>query len=330
MKKLNSIKLINYVIVLFVIYFNILSYFLTNFNNFKIFFLSINVFLLIIFFLLNLLYDREDIFQKEVIKSLVSNEDDKSSKTLVKKMLFKKIKYIENKENFKLFKNIYIRNNLAKKDYNDLKSVLTKFIPKVFLDEISDKWTEKISLWISVKKNSHIMFLDIIWFTTISEKLAPERVLLLLNVYFDWILEIIKANNGYVDKFLWDGIMIIFTWDKSDSAINAALEIQSFIKKFNFSEIWKKINVWIWINSWEVIFWTIWSKGRMEITVIWDTVNIASRLESLTRILNEFIIVSENTYNSLENKNDMIINDLWYKELKWKNTKVRVYGIRKS
>ena len=101
------------------------------------------------------------------------------------------------------------------------------------------------------------MFLDIIWFTTISEKIPPERVLLLLNVYFDGIIEIIKSNGWYIDKFLWDWIMIIFDSNSSNPVVKASLEIQDFIKKFNFSEIWKSINIWIWINSWEVIMWTI-------------------------------------------------------------------------
>lgn len=78
------------------------------------------------------------------------------------------------------------------------------------------------------------MFLDIMKFTTMSETIAdPQRALLLLNVYFDGIGEIIYSHHGYIDKYLGDGMMAIFNEEDTDEAVLASIEIQDFINKFH-------------------------------------------------------------------------------------------------
>ena len=222
---------------------------------------------------------------------------------------------------------MYIKKNLLAKDYEDLKSVFLKFIPETFLKEVGNMWTDKISLWLSVKKHLNVMFLDIIWFSAITEKLSPDKSLLLLNMYFDWIVEIIKSNWWYIDKFLWDWIMVIFDCESSDSVIKSAIEIQLFINKFQVSDIWKKISVWIWINSWEVILWTIGSRNRMEITIIWDVVNTTSRIEGLTRWNKNNILISDATFKIIKNQKSFNIVNLWIKALRWKSKKIKIYWI---
>lgn len=124
------------------------------------------------------------------------------------------------------------------------------------------------------------MFLDIMRFTTVSENIKdPYRALLLLNIYFDGIGEIIYKHHGYIDKYLGDGILAIFDESNTDDAIRAAIEIQEFIKKFQISTIGRHIDIGIGINTGNVIMGTIGTKRRMDATVIGDTVNVASRLE---------------------------------------------------
>lgn len=282
--------------------------------------------LLTLFFIVNKKYEKEFNSRKkdfELLSFSTLNWDNID----IKKLLLKEDSYKENKDTYKLFKNMYIKKNLVAKDYNDLKKTFLKFIPEAFLKEVWRKGADKILLWISLKKNLTVMFLDIIGFTTITEKLAPDRALLLLNIYFDGVVEIIKENWWYIDKFLGDGMMVIFDNIYSDNSIKAAIEVQSFMQKFQVSEIWKKISIWIWINSGEVILWTIWSNNRMEITIIWDVVNTASRLEWLTRIYENNIIISEATYKNILNQENFIISDLWYKTLKWKEKEIRIYWV---
>jgi class 3 adenylate cyclase len=122
-------------------------------------------------------------------------------------------------------------------------------------------------------------------------------------------------------------MMVIFDNLESDIIIKTSIEIQKFMKKMQISELWKNIRVWIWINSWNVILWTIWSNNRMEITIIWDVVNTASRIEWLTRNNWYNIIISESTYKNLKIPNNYKIIDLWLTSLKWKKSKIKIYGV---
>lgn len=325
-KKTKSIKEINYIYFLLLFFTNCFFYIYDDFKNYIITYFILNIILILSFFIINNRFQKEFKERKKDIETL-SYSSLNWNNADIKRLLLKEDKYKENKDTYKLFKNMYIKKNLVAKDYNDLKNVFTKFIPETFLNEVSQKGTNKIPLWFSVKKNLNVMFLDIIWFTTITEKIEPWRALQLLNVYFDGIVEIIKENWWYIDKFLGDGIMVIFDNINSDNVIKVAIEIQNFMQKFQILEIWKKIWIGIWINSWEVILWTIWSNNRMEITIIWDVVNTASRLEWLTRIYQNSIIISESTYKNILNPENFVISDLWYKVLKWKENKIKIYWV---
>ncbi len=315
-----SIKRIN-LILFFLMFLWIILYINLDYKDANSYFMMLNFFIFFIFLFFNYLYSKEFEENKKFIKIALKN------KYISNNLMLKKSIYSENKENKNLFNSLILSKNILKKDYSDLEKTLFTFTSEYFLKQVSKKGIEKIELGTTIEKDIHVMFLDIIWFTTLSENLKPERALLLLNIYFDWIVEIIKKNNWFVDKFLWDWILVIFTEKQADNSIKTSIEIQHFIKKFRISEIWKKIFVWIWINSWKVIIWTIWSKERMEVTIIWDTVNTASRIEWLTRVFKEKIIISQNTFDLIENKKSLKINFLWEKILKWKKIKKKVYWV---
>ena len=313
-----SIKRIN--IILFSLMFLSLSLFIYLHDfNLSLYFISLNIVILFLFLFFNYLYLKEFEKSKDKIKSIIKNNTND--------LIIKDNYYRENKDNDNLFNNLIVNKNLIKKDYVDLEKVLFTFTSEYFLDQVSEKGRDRVDLWVSIEKDIHVMFLDIIWFTTITEKLKPERALLLLNIYFDWIVEIIKKHWGFIDKFLWDWILAVFTDKSSDKSIEASIEIQKFIKNFRISAIWKNIYVWIWINSWKVIMWTIGSKDRMEVTIIWDVVNTGSRIENFTRKFKEKILISKETFDLIKNKNKFNIKDLWEKILKWKKIKKRIFWV---
>ncbi len=324
-KYLNSIFNTNFLILLVLAFSNIVYFLYEWIKDVKIQFLIINFWFLILLFVVNLIYRWEYNSWKLNIREIIKNTFSDSES--MKELLITKMKYKENDEIYNLFKSLFVRKNIISKDYLDLKNLFFKMVPENFINEVGESWIEKIALGVSIKKHLNVMFLDIIWFTTIAEHLPEDRTLLLLNIYFDWIVEVIKKYWWNVDKFLWDWMMIVFDDKNTDNSLKASIEIQNFISKFQVSDIWKKISIWIWINSWEVILWTIWSKERMEITLIWDVVNTASRLEWLTRNYEEKIIISEHTYKLLENKDDFKINKLGLKEIKWKQKKIQLYWV---
>lgn len=279
----------------------------------------LNICIISLWFFINKSFIKDNLNLIDFFKNIV---EDKGVPEMPKNVLF-----IENKKIESLFKKAYIKWNLLKKDFLELKNIFNKFIPFDIYSKISFKWYEKVTLWSCVSKKVTIMFLDIMWFTKISEKISPERTLLLLNIYFDWIWDIVYSKWWYIDKFLWDWIMVLFEDDNSDSALLCSIEIQEFMKKFQVSTIWKQIDVWIWINSWEVIMWTIWTKKRMDATVIWDNVNIASRLESLTRSYEKPIIISESTLDIINEKDRFIIESLWKAVLNWKEKPIEIFSL---
>ena len=288
-------------------------YTIQNFNlNFKIIsFLIINCVFLLIFYVIIRIYEEKDIENKIIISKLLKiNEQE-----------------LNNEKIYKLFKRTYVQKNILDKDYKILKENFEKFIPKNFIKNISKWINEQIDLWIAIEQNLHIMFIDISGFTNISEHLTAQKALFLLNIYFDWIVEISKDNWWYVDKFLGDGIMLLFDSKNSDNVIKAAIEIRKLVNRINLANFKYKINVWIWINSWKVTLWTIWAKNRMDITAIWDPVNVAARLEHQTRIEQDWIIFSKETYDLIENKDKFNINKIGKKFIKGKKEKIELYSI---
>lgn len=236
--------------------------------------------------------------------------------------------FIENTELLSLFKRTYVETKILKKDYTDFKNVFDTFIPREIHQTIWFRGYERIVLWTAARKKLTIMFLDIMKFTSVSETISdPYRALLLLNIYFDGIGEIIYSHHWYIDKYLGDGMLAIFDCANTDDAVHAAIEIQEFIRKFQISTVGRYIDIGIGINTWSVIVGTIGTKRRMDATVIGDVVNTASRIEWLTRDNPYHIIITRDTLDSLKNKKIFSFHDLGETELRWKNTQIPLYWV---
>jgi adenylate cyclase len=156
------------------------------------------------------------------------------------------------------------------------------------------------------RRRISVLFADIRGFSTISERLPPEKVVQMLNDYFEQMVEIIFRNGGMLDKFLGDGMMVIFGAPEDDQyqeqrALRTAIEMQHEMR--GLTDKWDKegihLRIGIGINSGPAIVGNIGSSRRMEYTAIGDTVNLASRLESATKELGVPILISEYTYNAL-------------------------------
>ncbi len=212
----------------------------------------------------------------------------------------------------------------------DLQEVFLKFVPQDIYQEISSRGYEKISLWSCTLKRLTIMFLDIVGFTKISESIPPEQTLILLNIYFDGIGEIIHNHWGYIDKFLWDGIMVLFDHETSDQAVSCALAVINFMKKFQITDLGHEVGVWIGINSGEVIIGTVGTKTRMDATVIGDNVNIAARLQWLTRKHNRDILVSKSVLDLLKNRAEYKTEEIGVEMLAGKQQAVNVWSIHEN
>jgi len=133
-----------------------------------------------------------------------------------------------------------------------------------------------------------VLFADIRGFTPMSEQLAPEKVVEILNEYFTRVTDVIFEYGGTLDKYIGDAVMAVFgapisKGNDAKNAVNAAIQIQRLLIELNRDAAargWPELRVGIGINSGKAIAGNIGSPRRLDYTVIGDTVNTASRLMS--------------------------------------------------
>jgi class 3 adenylate cyclase len=156
-----------------------------------------------------------------------------------------------------------------------------------------------------VNQQVSVMFADIRGFTTLSERMAPEKIVELLNEYFTRATDVIFDNGGTLDKYIGDAVMAVFgaPISKGNDALNcvkAAVELQRLVVEMNRdarSRKWPQLQVGIGINTGEVTAGNIGSPRRIDYTVIGDNVNMASRL--MNKAKGGEIIIAESTAGEL-------------------------------
>lgn len=149
-----------------------------------------------------------------------------------------------------------------------------------------------------------VLFADMRNFTKLTNQLPPSEVVTFLNDYWDVVSTSIKKNKGSVNKYIGDGLLAVFGApvsyiDNHENAVNAALDMVSSLDEINqkyADRLGTDIEIGIGINSGEVIVGNVGTDDFMEYTVIGNTVNIASRLETLSKEKANSIIISEKTH----------------------------------
>jgi adenylate cyclase len=153
------------------------------------------------------------------------------------------------------------------------------------------------------KQNLSVLFSDIRGFTSISEELAPEHLVRLLNAYLTRMTRIITGSRGLVDKYIGDAVMAVFGAplhypEHAKRACRSALDMQSELSRFNrewSSVLGRDLDIGVGINTGEMVAGNMGSEDRFDYTVMGDHVNLASRLEGLNKQYGTRIIVSEYT-----------------------------------
>ncbi len=195
---------------------------------------------------------------------------------------------------------------LSQKKEERIKNMFQKYVPQDVVNEIVQNPDQAL-----IGKNAKVsvLFSDIRSFTTISETLSPEVIVDSLNRYFTIMVDIIYNRRGVIDKYIGDAIMAIFGAPKAyvddvQQAIYVGLEMLDKLKFFNEEQKKKKLpefKIGIGINYGDVTVGNIGTAQKMDYTVIGDAVNLASRLEGLTKVYNVPIIISEDAFTFSKN-----------------------------
>ena len=176
-----------------------------------------------------------------------------------------------------------------------------RFVPKEFLTLLNRDSIVDVKIGDHIQKTMSILFSDIRAFTHLSESLTPNENFRFLNSYLGLMGPIIREHHGIVDKYIGDAIMGIFD-ESAENAIEAAISMRRVLYEYNDGRKragYTPIKIGIGINTGVVMLGTVGEKNRMEGSVVSDAVNLASRVEALTKLYRVGLLISDKTFLSL-------------------------------
>ena len=222
---------------------------------------------------------------------------------------------------------------LAQKREQKIRNIFQKYVPKDVIDRFFEN---PESMLVGENRVLAVLFSDIRSFTTISESMMPDDLVNSLNRYFTVMVDIIMSHHGIVDKYSGDAIMAFFgapvkREDDAMSSVLAGIEMTEALQGFNEGQ--RAVNkpefhIGVGINYGVVTVGNIGTEKKMDYTVIGDMVNLASRLEGLTKTYHQGLIISESLHYKV--KDELACRLLDSVAVKGKTKGVRIYTVKKS
>jgi class 3 adenylate cyclase/HAMP domain-containing protein len=222
---------------------------------------------------------------------------------------------------------------LAKNKERRIRTIFQKYVPKNVIEQFESNPETMLK---GDNRELAVLFSDIRSFTTISESMKPDILVESLNGYFEKMVDVIISNEGIVDKYIGDAVMAFFgapvkTENDALAAVKAGLGMIDALVGFNQYQVSKGLSPFktgIGINYGIVIVGNIGSEKKMDYTVMGDMVNLASRLEGLTKMYHEPIIVSESVIARINGEFPARLLDRVV--VKGKSNSVPIYTMRRS
>jgi two-component system, sensor histidine kinase ChiS len=212
---------------------------------------------------------------------------------------------------------------------SQMNEAYSRFVPNQFLEFLGKENFVDIQLGDQVQKEMSVLFSDIRGFTELSEGLTPKENFDFINHYLGYMEPVIRRNNGFIDKFIGDSIMALFH-ESVDDALDAAIEMRKTLQQFNTDRVdlgQTQIDSGIGIHTGNLMLGVVGGEGRIDGTVISDAVNLASRLEGLTKIYKTSIIISEDSLIKLNNPEKYNFRFLDVARVKGKKEAVYIFEV---
>ncbi len=205
-----------------------------------------------------------------------------------------------------------------------------RFVPQEFLQFLDKESIIDVNLGDQVQREMTILFSDIRSFTSLSEDMTPQENFNFLNSYLNRVSPIIRQHGGFIDKYIGDAVMALFPRSVEDS-VRSAVAMQQEVVHYNQlrSKVgYRSIEVGIGIHTGSLMLGTIGEERRMEGTVISDAVNLAARLEGLTKLYGASIVISGPTIFELgEQSKQFDFRFLGRVQVKGKKDSVAVFEV---
>ncbi|MGB0388469.1 MAG: adenylate/guanylate cyclase domain-containing protein [Ardenticatenaceae bacterium] len=210
-----------------------------------------------------------------------------------------------------------------------LTNAYSRFVPRELLSFLEKESILDVKLGDQVEKEMSILFSDIRDFTAISEKMTPTQNFRFLNGYFSRMEPVILNHNGFIDKYIGDGIMALFPTN-ADDALQAAIAMLRRLKLYNQTRQRPKrlpIQIGIGLHTGLLMLGTVGGHNRMDGTVISDAVNLGSRVEELTKHYKVSLLITEDTYAGLKEPTHYAIREIDRVAVKGKSQAVTILEV---
>ncbi|MFI5187727.1 MAG: adenylate/guanylate cyclase domain-containing protein [Chitinophagales bacterium] len=199
--------------------------------------------------------------------------------------------------------------------------VTKKFVPSEFIRSLGKEAITDVRLGDQVEKIVTVLFTDIRDFTTLSEKMTPEENFHFISSFNARLGPVIRSNKGFINQYLGDSIMAIFP-ESPDDALQAAINMQKAVHELNKERRSKGLPViksGIGMHTGSLIMGITGDESRLDAATISDTVNTASRIESLTKYYKSPLLLSRDTQQSIKGQYKFHLRQLGNVRLKGKH-----------
>ena len=212
-------------------------------------------------------------------------------------------------------------------DLHRIFRVAGRFVPNEFLHSLNKERITEVALGDHVEKEVTVLFSDIRDYTTLAESMTPKENFQFVNAFNKRMGPIIQQHQGFVNQYLGDAIMAIFPNSPQD-ALNAAIAMQQQLSSYNQARQTKgrsAVKMGIGLHTGSLIMGIIGDENRMDAATIADTVNMASRLEGLTKHYGTSILVSEESLDKMDTKTAFQLRYLGKVQVKGRTEPIGIY-----
>jgi len=204
-----------------------------------------------------------------------------------------------------------------------------RFVPRQFLEFLGRKSIVDVQLGDQTQRDMTILFSDIRSFTTMSEKMSPKENFDFVNRYMAFCAPVVQENGGFIDKYIGDAIMALFPAEP-DHAVRAAIGLLRGVERFN--EDWTAdggppIAIGAGLHHGSLMLGTVGFAQRMESTVISDSVNLAARMEGLTKMYGAGVVISGSVREQMREADSFALRRIDRVKVKGKRDAVDVYEV---